>query len=250
MYPHPIGYLRSLLVFALLLTIKAISRVFYRHDVRFVGDVPDHPWRGIRLVAFLNHTSLFEPIFVGAVPNAFVWRIARYGVVPAAEKTIRRPFVGALFRFVASHVVSITRERDHTWNAVLQRISRDSMVIILPEGRMKRANGLDLQGQPMTMRGGIADILEAIPEGRMLIAYSRGLHHVQIPGRMPRAFKKISMRLEVVEIAGYRKEMLARGGIEQFKKAVKEDLERRRDLHCVDETESDDRAEPRLSRRA
>lgn len=233
MYPHRIGYLRSVLVYALLLTIKAISRVFYRHDFQFVGQVPDHPWDGIRLVAFLNHTSLFEPIFVGGVPNSFVWRIARHGVVPAAEKTIRRPLVGALFRFVAHHVVSITRERDHTWSAVLQRIDPDSMVIILPEGRMKRANGLDLNGQPMTVRGGIADILEAIPSGRMLIAYSGGLHHVQVPGGMPKAFKRVSMRLEVMQIENYRNEILSWPGELDFKKRVKQDLERRRDHHCV-----------------
>jgi hypothetical protein len=233
LYPPPIGYLRSLLVYALLLSIKAISRVFYRHDFRFVGEVPDHPWEDLRVVAFLNHTSLFEPIFVGGVPNSFVWRLARHGVVPAAEKTIRRPLVGALFRFVARHVVSITRERDHTWSAVLQRIDPGSMVIILPEGRMKRANGLDLNGQPMTVRGGIADILEAIPEGRMLIAYSGGLHHVQIPGHLPKAFRKVSMRLEVVRIEDYREELQSRRDSLDFKKRVREDLERRRDLHCI-----------------
>ena len=55
---------------------------------------------------------------------------------------------------------------------------------------MKRRNGLDSQGQPMTVRGGIADILEAIPSGPMLIAYSGGLHHVQAPGEtLPAVFR-------------------------------------------------------------
>ena len=48
---------------------------------------------------------------------------------------------------------------------------------------MKRANGMDLEGMPMTIRGGVADLLMAIPGGRMLIAYSGGLHHVQVPTR-------------------------------------------------------------------
>jgi hypothetical protein len=37
------------------------------------------------------------------------------------------------------------------------------MVLMAPEGRMKRADGLDAHGQPMTVRGGIADILEVVP---------------------------------------------------------------------------------------
>ena len=66
------------------------------------------------------------------------------------------------------------------------------MVIILPEGRMKRENGLDLHGNPMNVRGGIADILLAMKQGRMLIAYSGGLHHVQFPGGVPRIFKTVA----------------------------------------------------------
>jgi hypothetical protein len=222
---------RAVAVFLVLLAVKLVSRLFYRQDFRFVGDLPSDPWRRIRVVAFLNHTSLYEPIFAGGAPLGFLWRLARHGVVPAAQKTLDRPLVGLLFRFVARNVVAITRERDHTWAAVLGRIHPDSMVVILPEGRMKRRGGLDAQGQPMTVRGGIADILAAVPEGRMLLAYSAGLHHVQAPGeRFPRLFKTVRMRLELLEIADYRRSLAARG---DFKEAVKEDLERRRDHHCA-----------------
>ena len=116
------------------------------------------------------------------MPARFIWRLAAHGVVPAADKTTGRPLVGLVFKFVAHHVIPITRERDETWFAVLQRIDPQSMIVIAPEGRMKRANGLDLQGKPMSVRGGIADILNAVKEGRMLLAYSGGLHHVQVPG--------------------------------------------------------------------
>src|SRR5262249_36212961 len=139
--------IRSVLVYGLLHFIKALSRVFYRHELIRVGDVPPDPWDGIRLVAFLNHTSLFEPVFLGVVPGPFLWRIARHGVIPAADKTIRRPLVGLFYRFVARHVVSITRERDHTWAAVLAKIEPESLVVMAPEGRMKRASGLDANGR-------------------------------------------------------------------------------------------------------
>ena len=228
--------IRSVFVFLLLVLLKVVSSVFFRVRMRFTGDVPRRPWRHLRVVALLNHTSLYEPVFAAGVPLEFLWRLARHGVVPAASKTIERPLVGLLFRFVARHVVSISRERDHTWAAVLQRIEPDSMVVILPEGRMKRATGLDLQGNPMTVRGGIADILEVVPEGRMLIAYSGGLHHVQIPGQhLPRLFQPVGMLIEVVDIADYRRTLREDAHGEDgaaFKRAVIADLERRRDLYC------------------
>src|SRR5436190_16643657 len=225
---------RSIIVFTLLLVLKYLSKVFYTYDFAFIGPTPPDPWKGLRLVAFLNHTSLFEPVFLGGVPNRFIWRIAAHGVVPAADKTTGRPLVGMIFKFVAHHVIAITRERDHTWFAVLEKIDPHSMVIIAPEGRMKRANGLDSNGNPMTVRGGIADILLAIEHGRMLIAISGGLHHVQIPGHHTvGVFKKVSMQLENVDIAGYIAEQMAKGGAEAFKKSVREDLERRRDEYIV-----------------
>ncbi|HUP49956.1 MAG TPA: 1-acyl-sn-glycerol-3-phosphate acyltransferase [Thermoanaerobaculia bacterium] len=229
------GLIRSALVFSLLIFLKYLSKVFYRHEFAFIGAMPADPWDDIRLVAFLNHTSLFEPVFLGAVPNRFIWRLAAHGVVPAAEKTTGRPLVGLVFKFVAHHVIPITRERDQTWFAVLQRIDPKSMVVIAPEGRMKRANGLDLQGKPMTVRGGIADILAAVKTGRMLLAYSGGLHHVQVPGRLPRAFKTVRMRVENLEIAAYVEAMMREGGPENFKKNVMKDLDRRRDEHAPDE---------------
>ena len=227
------GFLRSVAVFSLLAALKYLSKIFYRHDMTFVEPAPKKPWKDIRLVAFLNHTSLFEPVFLGGVPNSFLWRLAAHGVIPAADKTTGRPLVGLVFRFVAHHVIAITRERDHTWFAVLEKIDPQSMVVIAPEGRMKRETGLDLNGNPMTVRGGIADIMLAIGRGRMLLAYSGGLHHVQIPGRaMVRVFETVRMRIENLEISDYVAEQMANGGEEEFKRNVRADLERRRDLYC------------------
>jgi hypothetical protein len=224
-----VGILRSAVVATMLTWLKFVSKVFYRFDFSFIGPTPPDPWANIRLVIFLNHTSLFEPIFLGVVPNSFIWRLAAHGVVPAADKTTGRPLVGMVFKFVAHHVIAITRQRDDTWFQVLQKIDPDSMVVIAPEGRMKRANGLDVNGKPMTVRGGVADILHAVKSGRMLIAYSGGLHHVQIPGQWPRPFKTCALRVENLEIADYIAEMIARGGEADFKKTVMKDLDARRD---------------------
>lgn len=226
------GIFRSALVFTMLTLLKYVSRIFYRHDFSFIGPTPPDPWADLRVVVFLNHTSLFEPVFLGAVPNRFIWRLAAHGVVPAADKTTDRPLVGIVFRFVAHHVIAISRQRDDTWFQVLNKIDPDSMVVIAPEGRMKRENGLDLHGKPMTVRGGIADILHAVKEGRMLVAYSGGLHHVQIPGRFPRIFKTVRLRVENLDIADYIAEMKRNGGEEAFKRNVMKDLDQRRDAYA------------------
>jgi hypothetical protein len=237
--------LRSAIVFSLLFSLKVLSRIFYRHDWAFVGaKLPGNPWKGLRLVVFLNHTSLFEPLFLGVPPPSFIWRLAAHGVVPAADKTTDRPLVGMVFRFIAHEVIPITRQRDDTWAQVLSTIEPDSMVAIAPEGRMKRANGLDLHGRPMTVRGGVADILQSLKQGRMLLAYSGGLHHVQVPGHVPSVFKKVSLRVEVLEIDDYIAEMM-KDGPEQFKKNVIQDLERRRDLYCPEEQSAIDARIPR-----
>jgi len=225
--------LRSYVVFLVLLVVKYFSRIFYRMEVHWIGEIPPDPWRNVRLTAILNHTSLYEALFTAAVPNRFLWRLARHGVVPIAEKTAKRALVGRFYSLVAARVISITRERDETWSQVLREIDPDAMVMLLPEGRMKRASGLDAQGKPMTVRGGVADILEASSDGRMLIAYSGGLHHVHTPGeRLPHLFKTIRLGLEVVDIAQYREARLAEGGAKGFRRAVVNDLEGRRDVIC------------------
>jgi 1-acyl-sn-glycerol-3-phosphate acyltransferase len=232
---------RAYIVFLVLFLVKVFARIFYRLDYSFIGDVPPDPWRHHRLVAILNHTSLFEALFAGVCPNHFIWRLARHGVVPIAKKTSDRALVGKFYGLVANRVVSITRARDETWSQVLREIDPDAMVLILPEGRMKRATGLDSEGKPMTVRGGIADILETMGEGRMLLAYSGGLHHIQVPGQgLPRLFKTIRMRLEVVDIGTYRTARMEEGGGPRgFRRAVAHDLEKRRDTYCPVDAESD-----------
>ena len=51
----------------------------------------------------------------------------------------------------------------------------DTMVIIMPEGRMMRANGLDKNSRAMTVRGGVADIVRSIPPGLLLLRPGAGI---------------------------------------------------------------------------
>ena len=226
---------RQQLSYVVLLGARALSRAFFRVEVRWVGERMDNPWEDVRIVALLNHTSLYDWLFTGVAPKRFLRYLATRGVLPSAAKTMRRPLVGRFFQFLAGRVITVTRERDDTWQRLLASIGSDSMVLLAPEGRMKRANGLDLDGRPMTVRGGIADILQIVGKGRMLLAYSGGLHHVQVPGQLvPRLFRTIQLRLELVDIGTYCRSLREEPGSEEFKRAAKADLQRRRDLYCVD----------------
>jgi hypothetical protein len=224
--------IKSIVTFLLLMKIRFLSRIFFTLEEEWIGGRPDDYAKGTRIIALLNHTSLYEPLIAGYAPTNLLWKFARHGVLPVAEKTMKRR-IGVFFSLLVRHVVVVTRRRDHTWNEVLNKIDSKAIVIILPEGRMKRANGLDSEGREMTVRGGISDILEVLPEGRMLAVYSGGLHHVQVPGELlPTPFKTIKCRMEMIDIASFKRELAEHYPELSFRGAVIADLTRRRDAYC------------------
>ena len=223
----------AFLRFLLLTGIKLVAGLFYRFETQWIAP-PDPSWDNLRVMALLNHTSLYEWLYAGAAPTGVLWHIAHRAFIPIADKTAARPIVGRFLTSLAPHHQPISREFDHTWTAVLDRVQEDVLVVIAPEGRMMRANGLDRHGCPMTVRGGIADILRTIPDGRMLLVYLGGLHHVQAPGERvtPRLWKTIRATFEPIDIAQYKADLGLSEDPLEFKAAVKADLERRRDLYC------------------
>lgn len=196
--------MRVILSFMMLMFIKTFSKLFYRLELKWLSDY-GQDFDKIRLIIFLNHTSLYEPLFVAAAPNWFLYRLARKMVAPGADKTLNRPIVGFFWKLMGPGMVSISRKRDKTWYEFLEAIQRRSVIVIAPEGRMKRKSGFDSEGKPMSIRAGVAEIFEELNEGRLLIAYSGGLHHVQHPGEhFPRLFKTIKLNLEAIEIPEYK----------------------------------------------
>lgn len=224
--------IKSLITFALLMKVWILSRLFFKLENDWISDEPDDYAKNTRVIAILNHTSLYEPIIAGYAPVNLLWKFARHGVLPVAEKTMKRR-IGLFFAFLVRHPIVVTRQRDATWDKVLNSVDSKAIVIILPEGRMKRANGLDSSGREMTVRAGIADILDALSDGRMLLVYSGGLHHVQVPGELlPKPFKTVRVRMEMVDIAAYKEELAGQDSGLDFRKAVVADLTRRRDQYC------------------
>ena len=128
-------------------------------------------------------------------------------------------------------MIAISRKRDKTWSEFMQKIHEGAIVTIAPEGRMKRKNGLDINGNKMTVKSGIADIIEVMNQGKVLFAYSGGLHHVQAPGeRLPRLFKTLKMNVEIMEIEQYKAQFHS-NGIE-WKREVINDLQQRLETKC------------------
>lgn len=229
--------MRAVLSFFILLSVKILSHVFYRTKIKWLHEPPAKPFSDVKVLAYLNHTSLYEPLYVSALPLRFLWQLAQRMSAPGASKTLDRPIVGLFWKTLAPKMTSISRKRDDTWEEFLQTINDQSIIMITPEGRMKRPGGLDLQGNPMTIKSGIADILAGIDHGNLLIAYSGGLHHVQAPGETwPRVFKTITMNLEIFSISEYKK--MIEKNYPDLKKGIVTDLQYRLDHNCPKEIQS------------
>jgi len=222
---HPITFL-------VLVSIKIFGKLFYRIKVNWIGNSSQR-FENLKAIILLNHTSLFEPIYIAALPVATLWKIAHWGVLPGADITLSRPVMGWFFKWVTPSTVPVSRRKDKTWSAFLDRVQPQSLVIIAPEGRMKRQTGLDKTGNPMTVRGGIADLLSKFHEGNFLIAYSGGLHHIMTPDeKLPKLFKKIRLTLETVSISDYKQQFQFDSDLRKARLAIAKDLESRRDAVC------------------
>lgn len=197
--------MRHLLAFVTLSLVKLISHLFYRREFTWIGPHPENPWEEARLYVLLNHTSLYEPLYLQGLSFSYLWRLTNRLSVPGADTTLRRPIVGAFWKLMMPNISAVSRKSDRTWSGYLESIKENSIVMIAPEGRMKRANGLDKFGRPMTVRPGVADVIMALPEGGMVLCLSGGLHHIQRPGEhVPRLFKTLRMNLVYLDLREYR----------------------------------------------
>jgi 1-acyl-sn-glycerol-3-phosphate acyltransferase len=223
--------LKFVISFLGLAFIKLVTHLFYKVDVNFLNTNSKEVFDPkIRALIFFNHTSLYEVLFVAAIPWSFLWTFTIKMVAPGADKTLDRPLVGKFWKVVFPQMLTISRKRDHTWDAFINAIKDQSIVVIAAEGRMKRPNGLDANGKKMTVRGGNIDIIELIDEGKMVMVYSGGLHHVQEPGQtIPKVFKTIKLNIEIVEIKEY-KERFSQAEVPR--KAMLADLQERLENKC------------------
>jgi 1-acyl-sn-glycerol-3-phosphate acyltransferase len=221
-----------LIRFILLCIVKLVCSVLYRFKIRWLSDENFKQFKDVRLIVFLNHTSLFEPLFIGACPVSVLWRLSGELIAPGADITLNdRPIVGRIYHSLLPGLVPITRKKDESWQHFMSLVSKDTLVAILPEGRMKRNTGLDKHGNAMTVRGGVADILQVKQHGKILFVYSGGLHHIHTPGdKFPRVFKTITANAQMMDIQTY-KDSLPLEAEHDFREQVVIDMQKRLETH-------------------
>jgi hypothetical protein len=199
--------MRKIISFSILSSVKILSHIFFRGKFNWITPAPNKPWSQARLMVFLNHTSLYEPLFIQNLSFSFLWQLVGRVNIPGADITLNRPIVGRFWKMMLPNISSVTRKKDDSWSNYLNSIKPDSMILIAPEGRMKRPGGLDKFGKPMNVKGGVADILENLNDGAMILCISGGLHHIQAPGQVfPRLFKTIHMNLAYFDIKEYKEQ--------------------------------------------
>jgi Acyltransferase len=218
--------------FLTLASVKTLSHLFFWCEVNWLTPEPHKLYDEARLIVLLNHTSLYEPLFLQAIPYSYLWHLAGHLNVPGADITLNRPIVGRFWKLMMPNIATVSRRKDASWANYLNSINTESVVMIAPEGRMKRPNGLDKNGNTMTVKGGVADILENMNSGKMILCLSGGLHHVQAPGQvLPRVFKTIKLNLAAFDIPEYKKTFEGLGPRER-KLAVVADLQKRLETCC------------------
>ncbi len=215
--------------FAFLAFLKTAGYIIYPSKLNWLSKTPDD-WGQVSLILILNHTSLFEFVYGVALPFRFLWELSRRLVMPVADSTLNKPLAGFVFSRLASKTIALTRKRDESWQKFLAEVTGDDICIFMPEGQMKRRNGLDKNGKPMVVKQGVYELLLRFSGKNMVIVYSNGLHHVLAPGdRMPKFFKRVEAQLEYCEVDHYLKNF-----IHQKKpgESVAKDLQERRDRYC------------------
>ncbi|MBP6218580.1 MAG: hypothetical protein KA436_08340 [Oligoflexales bacterium] len=215
--------------FLALAALKVASYVIYPAHLQWITKKPDS-WDDVSLILILNHTSLFEFLYGVNLPFSFLRQLSARLVVAIADSTLKTFLGRTVLTHIAPHVVPITRKRDESWSVFLEKIDSNHICIFLPEGRMKRVNGLDKDGKKMTVKSGTVDLLKKFRGKKMVLVYGKGLHHILSPGQLfPRFFRKIEAKLESLSVDEY---LDLFEGSEDMLGSICRDLEKRRDMHC------------------
>ena len=227
--------MRKIISFSILSSVKILSHIFFRGKFNWITPAPEKPWSQAKLMVFLNHTSLYEPLFIQHLSFSFLWQLVGRVNIPGADITLNRPIVGRFWKMMLPNISSVTRKKDDSWINYLNSIKPDSMILIAPEGRMKRPGGLDKFGKSMNVKGGVADILENLNDGAMILCISGGLHHIQTPGQVfPRLFKTIHMNLVYIDIKEYKEKFQLLSSRER-KMKITQDLQVHLEKNCPKE---------------
>lgn len=215
--------------FLFLSSIKTLGYVIYPSKLNWISKRPSD-WSDVSLILVLNHTSLFEFVYSVTLPYSFLKELSRNLVIPVAQKTLDKPLAGFVFKNLTPKTIGLSRKRDESWKYFLENIQSENICIFMPEGQMKRKNGLDKNGKPMKVKKGVYELMQKYRGKNMVLVYSHGLHHVFAPGdSFPKVFKKIEADIEFLSIDQYLSEY---ENSEDPATEIASDLQKRRDQYC------------------
>ena len=208
--------------------LKLAGNVVYPSRLDWISEEPES-WSDVSLILILNHTSLFEFVYGVSLPYSFLRELSKRLIIPVAASTMKNPLGNFVFSNLAPKTIQLTRRRDQSWLKFLDSIDSNDICIFMPEGRMKRLDGLDKSGKPMTIKTGVVDLLERYRGKKMVLVYSSGLHHVLPPGKhVPKIFQPILAKTELLSVDSYLKQFEG----QHLNESVPKDLEERRDRYC------------------
>src|SRR5665647_593599 len=107
--------MQRIICFFILVTIKIVSMVFWRLEYKWLNPTPPDPWKKAKMIVLMNHTSLFEPIYVQAFSFSYLWYLSARMNVPGADITLNRPIVGRFWKMMVPNIVAVTRRNDGSW---------------------------------------------------------------------------------------------------------------------------------------
>lgn len=214
--------------YASLAGLKMAGYVVYPSRLEWISREPK-AWSDVSLILILNHTSLFEFVYGVSLPFSFLKELSKRLIIPVADSTMNSPLGNFVFSNLAPKTIQLTRRRDQSWQHFLDSIDSNDICIFMPEGRMKRLDGLDKSGKPMTVKTGVVDLLEKYRGKKMVMVYSSGLHHILAPGqRIPKIFQPIFAKMELLKVDSY----LEMFSGDDLYEAIPKDLEERRNKYC------------------
>lgn len=77
--------MQRIIAFFIFATIKTLSMIFFRAEVKWLTPKPKNLWHDIKLFILLNHTSLYEPLFMQIASYSYIWKFVAHMNVPGAD---------------------------------------------------------------------------------------------------------------------------------------------------------------------
>lgn len=187
-----------------------LVKILYRCSWTWIGKNSDRGFQDMKALFLMNHTSYADHMIFVLVPINVIYKMFWNARIAVAQHQVKN-FKG-LLQYLENNIVPLSRQRDDSWNNYLSNANAKSIFVMYPEGTRMSPEGLDKNGKKVRVKGGVADILELLPDGDIVILYLDGFYEILGAGmKFPKLFKKVRVTAEVVDIAALKHELAYTG---------------------------------------